>query len=60
MKFYNLTTLLLLMHTANIIPRKKQQNPGLYLLIGDKAHALPGHLMTAPALLRALHQSLSR
>ena len=45
------------MHTANITPSNKKtaKNPGLYLLIGDKAHALPGHLMTGLVLLRALH-----
>ena len=60
MKFYNCTALLLLVHTANITPRKNQQNPGLYLLIGNKAYAFLSHLITAPALLRALHKSLSR
>ena len=29
------------------------------MLIGDKAHIIPGHLMAGLALLRALHQSLS-
>ena len=62
-KFYNCTVLLQLIHTANITPNNKNDSKTLgyiYLLIGDKTHAFPGHLMTALALLRALHQSLSR
>ena len=46
-------------YSANIT-FKNQQNPELYLFINNKAHAFHGHLMTDPALLGALHQSLSK
>ena len=58
---FKYTGLLLLLNTANITPKKPIKTLSCsYLFIDNKVHAFHGHLMTDPALLETLHQSLSR